>query len=256
MTLTKKEWDALSEDEKIERADEEPESKEEEETDEEGVPWKNRAKEFERKFKESSQETESLKTQIQELQNKFVSSASEKEKKNATEKLKKTLSDLGYEEDAIVEGIIDSVKDIAEEKIQGKIKDLETKIGNTGRYALESARKSILSNFEKEDSYGLTTKYKKEIEAELDTYPPEYWGNEKVIETAIALVEKRHRSEILKSGIKAKESAPTETEPHTKGAGRESAQDEEEREYADRQGITLKEAREIMALRKKALEKK
>jgi hypothetical protein len=152
--------------------------KKEEEVDETGVPWKNRAKEYERKYRELLEEQ--LKAKI--LDNKpQIANA-----QNKINEVVKKLQDAGYDEDSIV---------AIRELIKSEVMDIVRPISQTASIA---ARDKIIEKIKKEDDINAFDTIGDEIMAEIDALPPEYQANEEIIRTAVARAVYKNRVKLMK----------------------------------------------------------
>lgn len=198
------------------------------------------AAEYERKWKKSEAGRADLERRVEELSKVVESSRPASEKKTAVDKFRDKLTSAGYDKNAI-NVLVDSVKDLAEEIADSKMSDYEKRLKPFSNSAILVSRKNSLDKFEKDDELGIVSKYRGEIEAELDKLNPEISADPEMIDLTISIVSRRHMKEIIGSGDK-KGSPATETKSSKKSNTKLSASEEEiERKMAET-GIEDREA--------------
>lgn len=204
-----------------------------EDVDETGVPWKNRAKEFERKF-----EAEKLKNQI--------ASQSQQQQVDRIADYRKKLEEKGYSADEIDEKVemLKIAIETANDNMSVKLKDISQPMLSIQETANQNKREALLSKFEKDSDNGdLVTKFKKDIIAELETIPLQYDVSPELMEKVIGgvLWKKKAFGTSTKSTKKLKEGEIVTEGSHptkTKVDGVDISSDEF-KEYVADQGFDI-----------------
>jgi len=227
-----------------------------EEVDEKGVPWKNRAKEYERKLKKKEEEVSQIQAKLQELESKISSgtqsSSQQKKSVNQFQALKEKLAEIGYEDDEVINSLVSSI----ESTLQEKEEQLRKEVLSYTQPAIQSAREMILEDIKKTDKYGLVDKYRDEITEELNKLPPQYWTDKQTIKSVVQLVAGRHLEDFLSEKKNKSGNPPVESSRTFGGKTGKNlpAMEKEAIEYADQHGIPVEKAREIIKIKHKALE--
>lgn len=246
----------MSEEEKVEQNGEEQKSSQpsgggepssEEKRDR---PWKNVAKEYERKLDSTKENNEKLAAKLNELEQRMESKQQEAEKPDSGE-LTETLEELGYEKD-LAEKMQKQIDKQVDYKTKQSMKSVKEEVEPIKRQVYKSARDKNLKQLEQSDDIGVVSKYRDEIEDELDKYPAHTWGNEEAIEMAVGKITRKHMSEIIDESTK-KEKSPTETS-HKSGSKSGVKVSEEAKKKAEQQGLDPEKVQKRIDRREKILE--
>lgn len=221
-----------------------PEGKKEvaKKTDEKGVPLENRVKEYERKYQKAVEQNDQLSQKIAEIEAKMDSGQSKEEIKD----------DIFADLDEYDRKLAGKVMGAVEQKIKRHQEQLQQELSPIKERNLKQSRETNLDELERKDSKGIVSKYRDEIEAELDKYPAKTWGNKETVEIAKARVIDRHLDEIVGKKEEKKE-APTETQ-HGGGSDTGSAGNEAEaQKLSKKYNCSVKQAQKILEKKKRAL---
>ncbi len=221
-----------------------PEGKKEvaKKTDEKGVPLENRVKEYERKYQKAVEQNDQLSQKIAEIEAKMDSGDSQKEIKE----------DIFADLDEYDRKLAGKVMGVVEQRMKRHQEQLKQELSPLKERSLVQSRETNLDELERKDSKGIVSKYRNEIEEELDKYPPATWENKETVEIAKARVIDRHLDEIVGRREEKKE-APTETQH---GGGSEegaTGNEAEARKMATKYNCDIKQAQKILEKKRKAL---
>lgn len=253
--MTLDEWNALTPEEQAEMPDLMPEElasppkgeqgkSEDDETDDKGVPLKNRLAEANRKLEVISKKNAELEMKLNEISGQISKGGAGKK---TVDDLREKLRDTGFD-DSVIDGIVSVVQ---EESGKGR-KEIMAEIQALRVENARIARENILKSTP--DEFGIIAKFRKEIDAELDSYDPTLTGNPEIVNIAISRVVMRHLKDLLVPG-KSPEGTPGEPKPEGGGTPPPTGLEAEAQEYARETGIDVKRARQIVA-RKHAAEEK